>query len=203
MKDTFQKIVEQRYACREFSDDSISKEQLDYILEAGRLSPSSLGLEPWRFYIATSKEKKQEICKIAKNQSHVGACGAIIILVARLDFGEYFVEKLQKRNMSQEELDKRIQIYKPFIDSMDIHQKYAYAREQTFLALGNLANATKAIGLDSCIIGGFDNDLLDSYLGLDTSKEKSSVMLVIGKARANREIKKIRFSKEEIIRNLD
>lgn len=203
MEDTFKKIIEQRYACREFGDESIPKEQLDYILEAGRLSPSSLGLEPWRFYVTTNKERKQEICKIAKNQNHVGACGAIIILVARLDFGEYFVEKLQKRNMSQEELDKRIKIYKPFKDSMDINQKYAYAREQTFLALGNLANATKAIGLDSCIIGGFDNDLLDSYLKLDATKERSSIILVVGKAKICDITKKTRFAKEEIIRRLD
>lgn len=198
-KEAFSEIIHQRYSCRELKESALSREALDYILEAGRLSSSSLGLEPWRFVVVQDSSKKAEISKIANNQAHVRKCGAIIILLARLDFGEYFIPKLQGRGMSAEELQKRIDTYKPFIDGMSESEKLHYAREQTYLALGNLANAACALGLGSCIIGGFDSKALDSYLNLDTTKERSSVMLVVGEYENKVIPQKVRFSKEEVI----
>ncbi|WP_300926318.1 nitroreductase family protein, partial [Helicobacter rodentium] len=64
MKQEFLDIVKARYSCRNFKDSAIKQEDLEYILEAGRLSPSSLGLEPWRFYIVQDKNKKADIAAI-------------------------------------------------------------------------------------------------------------------------------------------
>ena len=46
-KQIFKQIILERYSCRSFKDSTIDEKSLEYILEAGRLSPSSLGLEPW------------------------------------------------------------------------------------------------------------------------------------------------------------
>ncbi len=201
-KQAFKQIILERYSCRSFKDCPILEESLKYILEAGRLSPSSLGLEPWRFYVIQDKIKKLEISKIANNQPHVANCGAIIIITARLDFGEYFVSKLTSRNLSKEEIDNRIALYQPFIDGMNQQEKLHYAREQVFLALGNLANAASALGLGSCIIGGFDSDKLNQYLNLNTQKEQSAIMLVIGEKTKNEIPQKSRNPQQEIIKFL-
>ncbi|MCL9820459.1 nitroreductase family protein [Helicobacter sp. 14348-15] len=202
-KEAFSKIINQRYSCREFKESLLKREDLEYILEAGRLSPSSLGLEPWKFLVVQDSNKKEEISKIANYQGHVKKCGAIIIILARLDFEEYFIPKLQARGMKEEELQKRINLYKPFIESMDEDEKLHYAKEQTYLALGNLANAACAIGLGSCIVGGFDSKALDCYLKLDTTKERSSIMLLVGEYENKAILQKARFSKEEVITFLD
>lgn len=202
-KEAFSKIINQRYSCREFKESLLKREDLEYILEAGRLSPSSLGLEPWKFLVVQDSNKKEEISKIANYQGHVKKCGAIIIILARLDFEEYFIPKLQAREMKEEELQKRINLYKPFIESMNEDEKLHYAKEQTYLALGNLANAACAIGLGSCIVGGFDSKALDCYLKLDTTKERSSIMLIVGEYENKAISQKVRFSKEEVITFLD
>ena len=202
-KEAFSKIINQRYSCREFKESLLKREDLEYILEAGRLSPSSLGLEPWKFLVVQDSNKKEEISKIANYQGHVKKCGAIIIILARLDFEEYFIPKLQARGMKEEELQKRINLYKPFIESMNEDEKLHYAKEQTYLALGNLANAACAIGLGSCIVGGFDTKALDCYLKLDTTKERSSIMLIVGEYENKAISQKVRFSKEEVITFLD
>lgn len=202
-KEAFSKIINQRYSCREFKENLLKREDLEYILEAGRLSPSSLGLEPWKFLVVQDSNKKEEISKIANYQGHVKKCGAIIIILARLDFEEYFIPKLQARGMKEEELQKRINLYKPFIESMNEDEKLHYAKEQTYLALGNLANAACAIGLGSCIVGGFDSKALDCYLKLDTTKERSSIMLIVGEYENKAISQKARFSKEEMITFLD
>ena len=118
-------------------------------------------------------------------------------------FEEYFIPKLQARGMKEEELQKRINLYKPFIESMNEDEKLHYAKEQTYLALGNLANAACAIGLGSCIVGGFDSKALDCYLKLDTTKERSSIMLIVGEYENKAISQKARFSKEEVITFLD
>lgn len=202
-KEAFSKIINQRYSCREFKESLLKREDLEYILEAGRLSPSSLGLEPWKFLVVQDSNKKEEISKIANYQGHVKKCGAIIIILARLDFEEYFIPKLQARGMKEEELQKRINLYKPFIESMNEDEKLHYAKEQTYLALGNLANAACAIGLGSCIVGGFDSKALDCYLKLDTTKERSSIMLIVGEYENKAISQKVRFSEEEVITFLD
>ncbi|MBX7490083.1 nitroreductase family protein [Helicobacter turcicus] len=195
----FLEIVNARYSCRNFKDSAISAKDLDFILETGRLAPSSLGLEPWIFYVVQDPKKKKEIAQIANGQSQVEHCGAIIIIVSRLDFGEYFEGKLRERNLPEKEIEKRLSLYKPFIDGMHLEKKLSYAREQAHLALMNMANAATSCNLASCIIGGFDNVALDRYLGLGES-EKSAVMLVVGEPKELAILEKIRNPKAEVIR---
>jgi nitroreductase len=46
-----------RYATKKFDrTKKLSEEQLDVLLEALRLSPSSFGLEPWCFIVITNPE---------------------------------------------------------------------------------------------------------------------------------------------------
>ena len=51
-----------RYACKEFdASKKIAKEDFDFILETGRLSPSSFGFEPWQFVILQNADLKGKL----------------------------------------------------------------------------------------------------------------------------------------------
>lgn len=89
-------LMQNRSSIRAYTQEKISKENLEYILECARLSPSSLGLEPWKFLVFQKDEHKKEIAKIANNQSHVANCAAIIVVISRADFKDYFEEKTKK-----------------------------------------------------------------------------------------------------------
>lgn len=55
-----------RHACKEFdSAKKISREDFQFILETGRLSPSSFGLEPWHFLIIQKKELRETFAQVA------------------------------------------------------------------------------------------------------------------------------------------
>jgi nitroreductase len=60
-----QEIIEAywfRHACKEFdSAQKISAEDFDFILETGRLSPSSFGLEPWKFLVVQNLELREKL----------------------------------------------------------------------------------------------------------------------------------------------
>ncbi|MBN2721864.1 MAG: nitroreductase family protein [Campylobacterales bacterium] len=51
-KKSLLEILNFRHACKLFDEDKkISKDDLNFILDAARLSPSSFGMEHWRFIV--------------------------------------------------------------------------------------------------------------------------------------------------------
>ncbi len=192
------KIFTTRYSCRKFKNKALKDKKLKTLLEIARLSPSSLGLEPWEFIVCKDKTKLKELSLIANKQEHIKDAAAVIIIVSRLDFAEYFEQKLRKRDMSEEEIQKRLK-YKGFLDSMNFEQKLAYSREQAHIALASVLYGANALNIASCAIGGFDKDKLDSYLKLDTTKKRASLMIALGLSADKKIPKKERFSFEEVV----
>lgn len=195
-------ILSTRYSCREFLDTKLSSEDLRQILEIARLSPSSLGLEPWKFILTEDKVKLQELAQIANKQIHVAQAAAVIIIVSRLDFPQYFESKLRKRKMSEAELNMRLKTYQPFLEGMNEDQKLAYAREQAHIALASILYAVNALDIGTCTIGGFDKKALNDYLKLDTNKEQASLMIALGKKASTQIPEKTRFDFDEVVRFL-
>ena len=64
-------LLKSRRSVRKYSDKKITKEQIDYIIEAGRLSPSGGNEQPWKFGVITDKELIKEIAKLAYNQKWI------------------------------------------------------------------------------------------------------------------------------------
>ncbi|ELD4953793.1 nitroreductase family protein [Campylobacter upsaliensis] len=196
-------LFKKRYSCRNFKKETIEDEILKEILEVARLSPSSLGLEPWKFLVIKDAKKREELSLIANHQSHVKNAAAIVIIVSRLDFAEYFEEKLRKRKMSEEELNKRLSLYKPFLQGMDERAKIAYSREQAHIALAGILYAANTLNIATCTIGGFDSAKLNAYLNLDTKKELSTLMIALGYSDDEEIPAKSRFEFDEVVRFLD
>ena len=68
------KALNFRHATKEFDESKkISDEDFDIILETARLSPSSMGIEPWKFMVIQNKEVREELAKVSwggLNNSH-------------------------------------------------------------------------------------------------------------------------------------
>lgn len=196
----FKEMLEKRHACKLFDGRKIPEEDLKFILESGVLAPSSHGFEPWKFLVIKDAKKREELSLIANHQSHVKNAAAIVIIVSRLDFAEYFEEKLKKRKMSEEEIQKRIMLYKPFCRVMDERAKIAYSREQAHIALAGILYAANTLNIATCTIGGFDSAKLNAYLNLDTKKELSTLMIALGYSDDEEIPAKSRFDFDEVVR---
>ncbi|WP_201458683.1 nitroreductase family protein [Campylobacter jejuni] len=189
-------IFSTRYSCRNFKNEKLKKEDLNSILEIARLSPSSLGLEPWKFIVVQDEKRKEELSKICNQQKHVKDCAALIIIISRLDFLDYFEEKLRKRDMSETEIQKRLDAYMPFLKSLNQEEKISYAREQAHIALASILYSANALSP----IGGFDKQKLNSYLSLDIQKERSSLVVALGYCNDEKNPQKNRFSFDEVVK---
>ena len=77
--------MEYRYACHQFEPDrSIPPADLDAILAAARLAPSSWGMEHWRFIVTEDAGRKLALQQACYNQPQLGSASVVITLVARV-----------------------------------------------------------------------------------------------------------------------
>ena len=53
----FKEVIQQRYSCKKYDGRQISKEQLNEILEAGRVAPTAKNLQEQHIYVIQSVEK--------------------------------------------------------------------------------------------------------------------------------------------------
>ena len=58
---TFKDLSDARFSVRSYTDEAVSKEQLDYILECARLAPSAVNFQPWHFYVVTKDADKEKL----------------------------------------------------------------------------------------------------------------------------------------------
>ncbi len=54
-------LMKARYSCRKFSEEQISDDQLNAILTAGKLSPSAINKQPWRFLVLNTPEGLEKV----------------------------------------------------------------------------------------------------------------------------------------------
>ena len=57
------KLMSDRYTCRRYSEENIKEEDLNKILEAGRVAPTSHNNQPQRIYVVKSEEAKEKLMK--------------------------------------------------------------------------------------------------------------------------------------------
>ncbi len=116
MNNTFEDAMNFRHACKVFDDTKkITDEDINYILEAGRKSPSSFGMEPWKFLVITNEELKAKIRPACWNQIQVTSCSHLILVLAAIDAVkpefEVVERKFRRRTMPQEKLDMYLGLY--------------------------------------------------------------------------------------------
>ncbi len=61
---SFLELAKHRYSCRKYEDKAIEKEKLEYVLEAGRVAPSAVNFQPWKFYVVQEKTNLNKVHEI-------------------------------------------------------------------------------------------------------------------------------------------
>jgi len=57
----FKELANKRFACRKYTDEPVSKADIEYIMDCVRLAPSAHNFQPWKFLIVTSEKGKEKI----------------------------------------------------------------------------------------------------------------------------------------------
>ncbi|SER47603.1 hypothetical protein SAMN04487944_1052 [Gracilibacillus ureilyticus] len=185
-----------RHATKKFDPEKkIPSDDFRFILEAGYLSPSSFGIEPWRFLVIQNDRLREKI-----RDTSWGAKGKIndashfVIFLARTEkdltydsdyLKDHFINVHEYPGERVEGLLSMIENFqKNDFELTDERRIYDWACRQTYIALANMMTAAALIGIDSCPIEGFSinemNELLREEGLLDEGSFSISVMAAFG-----------------------
>ncbi|MDD3793784.1 MAG: NAD(P)H-dependent oxidoreductase [Candidatus Gracilibacteria bacterium] len=202
------KKLEWRYATKDFDPTKkVSEADLEEIIEAFRLTPSSFGLEPWKLVIVENPEIREKLQVYSWNQSQITKASHLLVFarVKNIDdnyIDAYFDKSVKITGATREQLSGYENMMKGNFSNMNDDSKSRWARDQVFLALGNVIHFLAQKQIDSCAIGGFDPAKYDEILELDKLGLASVVVLPIGYRSENDKYSskpKVRFSKDEVV----
>ena len=166
----------------------ISKEDFDYILELGRLSPSSVGSEPWQFLVVQNPELRQALKPVSWGMAtQLDDASHVVVILAnkhmRYD-SEDFRANLARRGLTEEQMQANMATYQRFqTEHINVLENdrtlFDWASKQTYIALANMMTGAALIGIDSCPIEGFNyaevNRILAQTGAYDAEKYAVSV----------------------------
>jgi len=195
----FKDIVMQRYATKKFDGKEIAKDKIIELLELVRFAPSALNLQPWKIKLVTDQKLKEELRKASNNQEQITTCSHLLVFCADSDYDGLIqrLDSLMHKHGVPVEIKKMvIGMAQEFTGKMTPEQKRAWSQAQTYLALGNALNGAKALGFDSCPMGGFDPAEYSRILKIPANLVP--VMLCPVGYAADKPMPKIRFAAEDI-----
>jgi len=200
-------ILKFRHACKIFDESKkIGAGEFDFILEAGRLSPSSTGLEQWDFLVVQNKELREKIKAVSWNQAQITSCSHLVVILAKIKevkVGSSYIDKMIARRADKdpEAITARQKFYHDFLLSNfknDDELTFQWSHEQCMIAATNMMNAAASLGIDSCPIEGFDRQALNEILGLDESEKRVAILVPFG-YRLNPQPEKLRRQRAEVV----
>lgn len=209
MEKTFEEAMVFRHACKVFDDSKkVSKEDMRFILEAGRKSPSSFGMEAWKFLVITNEELKAKLRPSCWDQVQVTSCSHLVVVLAGIDSVKpesgLPEARFKRREMPQETLDFYLGLYARHLEATLSSDEniYAWTAKQTAIAAGNMMTAGAIKGIDSCPIEGYDKNAVETILGLDTTKYQLSMLIPFG-YRLNEQSTQLRLDFDEVVEFLE
>jgi nitroreductase len=196
----FGTIVMSRYATKKFDGKKIPEKKIDELLELVRFAPSALNLQPWKIKVVTDQKTKELLKPAAFNQEQVTTCSHLLVFCADPDYDSLIkrLGALLKKGGVPIETQKMItDMATGFAKPLSPEQKLAWSQAQTYLALGNALNGAKALGFDSCPMGGFDPKEFSRILKIPAPLVPT-MLCPVGYA-ADKPMPKVRFAKEDVV----
>lgn len=215
MKEEILKAYGFRRAIKEFQEEKkISESNFDFILETGRLSPSSFGYEPWKFVVVQNKELRGKLLVPSWGaQRQLPSASHFVVLLARkgadmTSGSEYLAYKSQVVDGLPKEVDiEKQQFFANFqkneFDLTDDRKIFDWSSKQAYLAFANMMTSAALIGIDSCPIEGFDREKVETLLSeegaLDRDHFGVAAMIAFGYRKEESPFPRTRHPRENIV----
>ncbi|MDD3080157.1 MAG: NAD(P)H-dependent oxidoreductase [Paludibacter sp.] len=198
-----------RYATKKFDPTKkVSEENVNNILEAARLAPTSSGLQPFKVLLITNQEIKKQLVAAANGQEMVADCSHLLVFAAWDNYTEERIDHIydittQERNMPADRYDAYKNRLKTVYLNRASQTNFEHAARQAYIALGFAMAEAASLKVDSVPMEGFAAAEVDQILNLKESGLKTVLMLPLGYRDADNDWllpqKKVRHPKDEFI----
>jgi nitroreductase / dihydropteridine reductase len=200
-----------RYATKSFdTNKKLSDEQVENLIEAFRLAPSSYGLQPWKLIMVSNPETRDKLKAASWNQGQITEASHLFVLCAQNKMDAQYVEEYVKEvgvARSMTDLSPMDGYKSMMIGSVNTHPDQAsWNAKQVYLALGIMMSACAGMDIDSCAMEGFDASKYSEILGLAEMGLTPCVVLPVGYRSESDDmstVAKVRKSKEQIFLEIE
>jgi len=175
-----------RSAIKSFDPNKkLGKTQLDELLSAVQLAPSSAGLQPYQIIVVENLEVREKLREAAHGQTQLTQASQVIVFAAETKVDAAYTKKYidriaTTREIGREGLEGFEQMIVGMLNSQTVEQTLASSTKQAYIALGVLLTAAAELGIDACPMEGFDAGKFDEILGLRELGLTSVVIAPVG-----------------------
>ena len=198
-----------RYATKQFDPArKISPEEWAALEQALVLTPSSFGLQPWKFIIVTDPAVKQQLVAASWGQQQIADCSHLVVFAIKKDLNEKDVEAYldriaQIRHTPRDSLSSFREMMVGFVTQrnhgFDINN---WSARQVYIALGNFLTSAAVLGIDACPMEGIEPARYNEILHLNEQGLSAVVVAAAGYRTSSDRyagLQKVRFPKEEVL----
>lgn len=201
-----------RYAVKKFDPaKKIPADTWQALEEALVLTPSSYGLQPWKFFVIADQPLKDKLVPLSWNQRQLADCSHVVVFAIRKDLAtadidRYLARVAEVRGVPVAQLAG---FRKLLVSSLatpppdfDLNE---WATRQVYIALGNFMTSAAVLGIDTCPMEGIEPAKYDELLGLAAKGYATAVVCVAGYRAADDKsalLPKVRFKHEEVVEHL-
>jgi nitroreductase len=200
-----------RYACKKFdSNRKIPASVWSELEDSLVLTPSSYGLQPWKFFVVQTPAIREKLLPHTWGQRQVVDASHVVVFAVKTDVNAADAERLvthsaKLRGIPVSNLEGYKQMMVGSLTRSSPEQVRAWMSRQCFIALGQFLATAAMLEIDTCPMEGFVPEKYDEILGLPAKGYQSIVMATAGYRAAddaNANLAKVRYPKPEMIETL-
>jgi nitroreductase len=198
-----------RYATKKFDPArKIADETWAALEQALILAPSSMGLQPWKFFVITDQAVKERLKEVSYRQSQIGDCSHLVVFTVHKNIGGVHVEKYLERMSTVKGVTRESltgfgkMINGNLANAARDGRLDTWQAHQIYIALGQFMAAAAVLAVDTCPMEGIENAKYDEVLGLSAGDYTTVVACAAGYRSADDKyaaMKKVRFEAKDVI----
>ena len=210
--ETLLSSLDWRYATKTFdASRKIPSNEWSSIEKSLILTPSSFGLQPWKFIVITDQAVKNSLVPASWGQRQLADCSHVVVFTVKTEVDEAHVTSFMESTAVVRGVPiESLEAYKNIILSFIANPPFGLTVEswltrQAYIALGNLMTSAALLGIDACPMEGFDPNQYDEILGLNALGLRSVVTATLGYRSPEDKyagLAKVRFPASEMIVNI-
>jgi nitroreductase len=211
--ETLLRQLQWRYATKKFDPARIiPAAEWQALEETLVLTPSSYGLQPWKFIVVTNRERREQLISHSWGQKQIVDASHLLVLAIKKDLGLQEIERYVQRvaEVRGVPVDSLAGFHRMMAKNLappppgfDINE---WATRQVYIALGNFMTAAAVIGVDTCPMEGIDQAKYDEVLGLNELGYSTVVACPAGYRAGDDKAAshpKVRFKTEDVVLRIE
>ena len=197
-----------RYACKKFDPaGKIPADTWAALEQSLLLSPSSYGLQPWKFFVVESPALREQLLPHSWGQRQVVDADKLVVFAVKKEMTAADADRLiartsQVREVHVETLAGYHKMVAGSLTRTPADEIDVWMSRQVFIALGFFLTTAAVLGVDTCPMEGFVPEKYDEVLGLGAKGYASRVVATAGYRAADDKAasaKKVRYELREVV----